>query len=88
MGLDIRLPIGVLFTVFGIVLTVFGALSNRALYERSLGININLMWGIVLLLFGLGMLILGRRRALPKDSEEETANLTPQAREKQNVSNN
>ncbi len=87
MGLDIRLPIGVLFTVFGIVLTVFGALSDRALYERSLGININLMWGIVLLLFGLGMLMLGRKRALPKDAEE-TANLTPQAREKQNAANN
>jgi len=87
MGLDIRLPIGVLFTLFGIVLTVFGALSNRALYERSLGININLMWGVVLLLFGLGMLVLGRRRALPKDLEE-TANLPPQPREKQNAANN
>jgi len=87
MGLDIRLPIGVLFTLFGIVLTVFGALSNRALYERSLGININLMWGIVLLLFGLVMLMLGRKRALPKDAEE-TASLPPQAREKQKVASN
>jgi hypothetical protein len=74
MRLDIRLPIGVLFTLFGIVLTVFGALSNQALYERSLGININLLWGVVLLVFGLGMLLLGRRRAVPLDLEE-TANL-------------
>ena len=70
MRLDIRLPIGVLFTLFGIVLTVFGALSNQALYERSLGININLLWGVVLLVFGLGMLLLGRRRAVPLDLEE------------------
>ncbi len=77
MRLDIRLPIGVLFTLFGIVLTLFGALSNQALYERSLGINVNLIWGLVLLAFGMLMLLLGRRRApLPRDLEE-TANLPP-----------
>ncbi len=55
MGLDIRLPIGVLFAVFGVILTSFGILSNHALYERSLGINVNLIWGIVLLVYGLGL---------------------------------
>lgn len=74
MGLDIRLPIGFLFTLFGVVLTLFGAFSDKALYERSLGINVNLVWGVVLLVFGLGMLFLGRRKAVPKDLEE-TANL-------------
>ncbi len=76
MGLDIRLPIGVLFAVFGVILTSFGILSNHALYERSLGINVNLIWGIVLLVFGLGMLLLGRRRPVPQKAEEK-ANLTP-----------
>lgn len=77
MGLDIRLPIGVLFAVFGVILTSFGILSNHALYERSLGINVNLIWGLVLLAFGMLMLLLGRRRApLPRDLEE-TANLPP-----------
>jgi hypothetical protein len=61
MGLDIRLPIGMLFTLFGILLTVFGVFSNRSLYAQSLGININLIWGIVLLVFGLTMLVLGAR---------------------------
>jgi hypothetical protein len=61
MGLDIRLPIGMLFTVLGLLLTVFGAFSDRALYERSLGINVNLAWGVVLLAFGIVMLLLGRR---------------------------
>jgi hypothetical protein len=61
MGLDIRLPIGMLFTIFGIMLIVFGLFSNPSLYAQSLGININLVWGIVLLLFGAVMLFLGGR---------------------------
>jgi hypothetical protein len=61
MGLDIRLPIGFLFSIFGLLLMVFGALSDKAIYERSLGININLGWGVVMLVFGLIMLFLGRR---------------------------
>ena len=39
MGLDIRLPIGFLFTIFGVLLIAFGALGDKAIYERSLGIN-------------------------------------------------
>jgi hypothetical protein len=61
MGLDIRLPIGFLFTIFGVLLIAFGALSDKVIYERSLGININLEWGVVMLLFGVVMLFLGRR---------------------------
>jgi hypothetical protein len=61
MGIDIRLPIGVLFTALGILLCIFGLVSNAAIYQRSLGININLGWGAVLLVFGLLMLLLGRR---------------------------
>ena len=61
MGLDIRLPIGFLFSIFGVLLIVFGELSDKAIYERSLGININLEWGVVMLVFGGIMLALGRR---------------------------
>jgi hypothetical protein len=61
MGLDIRLPIGFLFSIFGVLLITFGALGDKTIYERSLGININLEWGIVMLLFGGLMLFLGRR---------------------------
>ena len=87
MGLDIRLPIVVLFTLFGLVLTVFGALSNRGLYERSLGININLLWGVVLLVFGMAMLLLGRRRAVPQ-AMDETADLPPRPPKKQDAVHN
>ncbi len=61
MGLDIRLPIGMLFTIFGIMLIFFGVFSRPALYAQSLGININLGWGVVLLVFGAVMLYLGAR---------------------------
>ncbi len=62
MGLDIRLPIGFLFAIFGVLLIAYGALSDPAIYQRSLGININLEWGIVMLVFGAIMLALGRPR--------------------------
>ncbi|MGA6987291.1 MAG: hypothetical protein WBZ01_14655 [Terriglobales bacterium] len=62
MGLDIRTPIGLMFSVFGVILTIYGLLSNPAIYGRSLGINVNLVWGLALLVFGITMLLLGIRR--------------------------
>ncbi len=61
MGLDIRTPIGLMFSVFGVVLTIYGFTSDRAIYARSLGINVNLLWGLALLAFGASMLLLGIR---------------------------
>ena len=51
MGLDIRLPIGAMFTLFGLLLTVFGLVGDKSVYQRSLGMNVNLGWGVVLLVF-------------------------------------
>jgi hypothetical protein len=59
--LDLRIPIGGMFTIFGVVLIVWGLLSDAAIYQRSLGINVNLWWGLVLLAFGLAMLWLAYR---------------------------
>jgi hypothetical protein len=50
-----------MFTIFGAILTVYGILSSSAMYEKSLGINVNLWWGLVLLAFGLVMLGLAYR---------------------------
>jgi len=61
MGLDIRIPIGLMFSILGGLLTIYGLVSDKAIYQRSLGINVNLGWGLVMLAFGLLMLILGRR---------------------------
>ena len=60
MGIDIRFPIGLMFSIFGILLTVFGLFTNsdEALYSRSLGVNINLWSGLGMLVFGLLMLLL------------------------------
>jgi len=61
MRLDIRLPIGGLFSILGVLLAGYGLASDRAIYERSLGINVNLWWGVALLVFGVVMVGLGRR---------------------------
>jgi hypothetical protein len=73
MGLDIRIPIGLMFSILGLLLTGFGIVGDKTIYQRALGINVNLWWGIVMLGFGLVMLLLGRRatRARENDSEQD-----------------
>lgn len=63
MQLDLRLPIGLMFSAFGVLLTGFGLVSDSAIYAKSLSINVNLWWGLVLLTFGLIMLALALRGA-------------------------
>jgi hypothetical protein len=66
MGLDIRTPIGLMFAIFGLLLAGYGLVtSGSPIYERSLGFNVNLEWGAVLLVFGGVMLWLGRRSRGP-----------------------
>jgi high-affinity Fe2+/Pb2+ permease len=55
MGLDIRWPIGLMFTLIGALLAGFGLVKGSE--SVSLGININLIWGAVLLVFGVLMLL-------------------------------
>lgn len=71
--MDLRLPIGGLFTIFGMVLTVYGAVSGPNVYAPSLGINVNLYWGIVMLVFGVLMAVFGAaaQRRIPPMSENE-----------------
>lgn len=73
MGLDIRLLIGALFTILGVLLAGYGLWSNAVIYQRSMGINVNLLWGLVLLVFGLAMSLLGRR-GLSHGSKPEDRN--------------
>ena len=76
MNLDLRIPMGLMFTLVGMILTAFGfATRGSAIYARSLGINANFWWGLVLLAFGLTMLLLGRR------SQKRLAKLAPEPAE-------
>ena len=70
MNLDLRLPIGLMFSIFGVMLTVFGLVSGPEIYARSLGVNVNLWWGLVLLAFGLVMLGFALRAGRKRPSAE------------------
>lgn len=63
MGLDIRWPIGLMFSLLGAILVIYGLVtgSDAELYKHSLDININLRWGLVLLVFGGAMLTMAWR---------------------------
>ncbi len=61
MNFDLRLPIGLLFSLIGVILSVFGAVAPKNIYQASLGLNVNLGWGLVLLAFGGTMLTLALR---------------------------
>jgi hypothetical protein len=61
MNFDIRIPIGFMFAILGVLLVGYGILSDADIYRRSFGINVNLLWSAVLLLFGVVMEWLGRR---------------------------
>jgi hypothetical protein len=62
MLLDIRLPIGLLFSIFGLILTAYGIFGDKEMYARSLGININLWWGLLILVFGLMFLLFAKKK--------------------------
>lgn len=63
MGLDIRLPLGMIFLAIGLLMTIYGLVTlGSPIYAASMGINLNLTWGVVMLLFGGIMGWLGRRR--------------------------
>jgi hypothetical protein len=63
MGLDIRLPIGMMFTLLGLILMGTGLFTagDAGMYQQSLGINVNLWWGAFLLIFGVIMLLMWRK---------------------------
>jgi hypothetical protein len=75
MGLDIRWPIGVMFVVIGVVLAGYGLMSDAAIYARTFGMNVNLIWGAVLAVFGMLMIVLARfgTKAKQKSADDRPA---------------
>jgi hypothetical protein len=62
MQTDIRFPIGLLFTIIGVIIAIFGFSTGGAeIYKHSLGININIWSGICLTIFGVLMLAMALR---------------------------
>ena len=63
MEIDLRIPLGMMFSMMGAVLSAFGLATRTRpdLYIKSLGINGDIWWGLVILVFGIIVLNLGRR---------------------------
>jgi hypothetical protein len=63
MKLDIKIPIGMLFTIFGLALSIYGLATggDTEMYAKSLGYNVNIWTGLVMLVFGAFMLFLARK---------------------------
>jgi hypothetical protein len=57
MTFDLRLPIGLIFSVFGVILTLDGLFAHRLVLD----INVNLWWGLVMVVFGAAMLYFASR---------------------------
>ena len=80
-ALDLRYPIGGLFTVLGLILAGFGLATreNAAMYARSQGLNVNLAWGVVMVVVGLLFLFLARRGSRTgHDAAMHTSSTTPE----------
>ena len=61
--LDVRVPIGALFTMLGVLLTAYGAMEPTAVQGAfTKGGQINMWWGVVMLIFGIFMLLVARPR--------------------------
>ena len=61
MSIDLRLPLGLLFIVLGVIMLVYGLTTNPGIYQRSLGINVNFWWGLVEVAFGSAAALFGYR---------------------------
>jgi hypothetical protein len=55
--LDLKLPIGWLLSAYGVLLTVYGLLTGKEMYAISLGINLNLVWGLLMIVIGGAFLL-------------------------------
>ena len=69
MTLDLRLPLGLLFAVLGLLLALYGLVSDAAIYQVSSGVNVNLWTGAAMFVFGALMLIGVWRGAAPHDAD-------------------
>jgi hypothetical protein len=55
--LDLKLPIGWLLSAYGVLLGIYGLVTKKEMYAKSLGFNLNLVWGILMLAIGGAFLL-------------------------------
>jgi multisubunit Na+/H+ antiporter MnhG subunit len=69
MGLDIRIPLGLIFLIIGGIMSLYGLVTRHAadIYAKSMGINLNLTWGLLMFTFGLIMYLVGKRQKWQDD---------------------
>ena len=70
---DIRIMIGGLFVVYGVILTIYGFLTTPAELAKAAGININLWLGLGMLALGLLFLLWAKvnpQHAEPNPTDE------------------
>lgn len=68
MGLDIRVPLGLIFLITGGIMSGYGFFTrNSAIYQKSMGVNLNLWWGVAMAVFGGVMFYFGRQQKWQDD---------------------
>jgi hypothetical protein len=55
--LDLKLPIGWLLSAYGLLLGIYGLVTKKEMYVKSLGFNLNVVWGVLMLVIGGGFLL-------------------------------
>ena len=72
MGLDIKIPIGLMFTLLGVLLAVYGlaTIGDAEIYSKSLNININLWTGLTMMVIGIFLLATAKYRREPAEKRE------------------
>lgn len=79
MGLDLRIPLGLMFLSLGAIMLVYGVITmHDPMYARSLGENVNIGWGSIMCIFGLTMFLLGHRARLREAPRQHAASDVPQ----------
>lgn len=61
---DIRIPIGLMFSILGVLITTYGifTVSDAGMYQKSFGINVNIIMGLIMLIFGILMLLSSKKK--------------------------
>jgi hypothetical protein len=53
--MDLRIPVAAMFVRLGAILAVYGLVAPQDVAPVDLGIRVNLLWGALMCLFGLGL---------------------------------